>query len=79
MPEIADTNRKAAERALKVFDRRLAESEFIAADRVTIADILAVTGIDFARMVKFRPDAELVNVGRWLAAMMDRPAAKAGV
>jgi glutathione S-transferase len=55
------------------------ESEFIAADRVTIADILAVTGIDFARMVRFRPDAELVNVGRWLKAMMERPAAKAGV
>ena len=79
VPEIAETNRKAAERALKVFDRRLAESEFIAADRVTIADILAVTGIDFARMVKFRPDAELVNVGRWLEQMMQRPAAKAGV
>ena len=79
VPEIADTNRKAAERALKVFDRRLGESQFIAADRVTIADILAVTGIDFARMVKFRPDAELVNVGRWLARMMERPAAKAGV
>lgn len=79
VPEIAETNRKAAERALKVFDRRLAESEFIAADRVTMADILAVTGIDFARMVRFRPDAELVNVGRWLKAMMERPAAKAGV
>lgn len=79
VPEIAETNRRAAERALKVFDRRLAESEFIAADRVTIADILAVTGIDFARMVKFRPDAELVNVGRWLQQMMERPAAKAGV
>jgi len=77
--EIAETNRKAAERALKVFDRRLGESAFIAADRVTIADILAVTGIDFARMVRFRPDAELVNVGRWLKGMMDRPAAKAGV
>jgi glutathione S-transferase len=79
VPEIAETNRKAAERALKVFDRRLGESEFIAADRVTIADILAVTGIDFARMVRFRPDAELVNVARWLKAMMERPAAKAGV
>ena len=79
VPQIAETNRKAAERALKVFDRRLGESQFIAADRVTIADILAVTGIDFARMVKFRPDAELENVGRWLAAMMERPAAKAGV
>ncbi|WP_425995913.1 glutathione S-transferase family protein [Caulobacter sp. DWR1-3-2b1] len=79
VPEIAETNRKSAERALKVFDRRLGESEFIAADRVTIADILAVTGIDFARMVRFRPDAELVNVGRWLKGMMERPAATAGV
>lgn len=79
VPEIAETNRKAAERALKVFDRRLGESEFIAADRLTIADILAVTGIDFARMVRFRPDAELTHVNRWLKAMMERPAAKAGV
>lgn len=79
IPEVADSNRKAAERALKVFDRRLAESEFIAADRLTIADILAVTGLDFARMVRFRPDAELVHVNRWLKAMMERPAAKAGV
>lgn len=79
VPEVADTNRKAAERALKVFDRRLAESEFIAADRVTIADILAATGIDFARMARFRPDAELTHVNRWLKAMMERPAAKAGV
>jgi glutathione S-transferase len=79
IPEVAESNRKAAERALKVFDRRLADSEFIAADRLTIADILAVTGIDFARMVRFRPDAELVHVNRWLKAMMERPAAKAGV
>jgi len=79
IPEVADSNRKAAERALKVFDRRLADSAFIAADRLTIADILAVTGLDFARMVRFRPDAELVHVNRWLKAMMERPAAKAGV
>lgn len=78
-PEIADINRQAAERALKVFDRRLAESPLIAADRVTMADIIAVTGIDFARMVRFRPDAELVHVNRWLAEMNARPAAKAGV
>ena len=79
IPEVAESNRKAAERALKVFDRRLCDSEFIAADRLTIADILAVTGLDFARMVRFRPDAELTHVNRWLKAMMERPAAKAGV
>lgn len=79
IPEVAANGRATAEKGLKVLDRRLAESEFIACGRVTIADILAATGIDFARMARFRPDAELVHVNRWLAAMMARPAAKAGV
>ena len=79
VPEIAESNRRGAERALKVFDRRLAESEFIAADRVTIADILAATGIDFSRMARFSIPEDFANVRRWYDAMMARPAAKAGV
>ena len=79
IPQLADNGRQTAERGLAVLDRRLADSAFIAGDRVTIADIIAATGIDFARMVKFRPSEDLVNVGRWLPAMMARPAAKAGV
>jgi glutathione S-transferase len=79
IPEVAAANRAIAEKGLKMLDRRLAESEFIACERLTIADILAATGIDFARMARFRPDAELVNVKRWLTGMMERPAAKAGV
>ena len=77
--EVAANNRGAAERALKFFDQRLAASAFIAADRVTIADILAAVSIDFARMAKFRPPEELTHVARWYAGMMDRAAAKAGV
>jgi glutathione S-transferase len=79
IPELAAANRAMAEKGLKVLDHRLAESEFIACERVTIADILAATGLDFARMARFRPDAELVNINRWLDGMMARPAAKAGV
>lgn len=79
IPEMAASNRAAAEKGIRVLDRRLAESPFIAGDRVTIADILAVTGIDFARMARFRPDPELANVKRWLDGMNARPAAKAGV
>ncbi|HEX5776138.1 MAG TPA: glutathione S-transferase [Caulobacteraceae bacterium] len=78
VPEVADTNRAAATRALKVFERRLAESEFIAADRVTMADILAATAIDFSRMAKFSVPEEFGNVRRWYEAMMSREAAKAG-
>lgn len=78
-PEVASTNRANAERALKVFDRRLAESPFIAAERVTIADILAFTGMDFARMVQFQTPEALEHVTRWVAAMRERPAASAGM
>lgn len=79
VPEIAAGNRTMAEKGLKMLDRRLAESAFIACERITMADILAATAIDFARMARFRPDAELVHVKRWRDGMMERPAAKAGV
>lgn len=78
-PEIAETNRKGAERAVKVFDRRLADSAFLAADRITIADIIAFTGLDFARMVQFKPAEEMTHFHRWADAMRARPAAAAGV
>ena len=77
--EVAATNREAAGRALKMLDRRLEESAFIAADRITIADIVAFTGLDFSRMVQFKPDVDLEHVHRWMAGMQARPAASAGV
>jgi glutathione S-transferase len=79
IPEIAAWNRANAERALGVFEMRLAESEFIAGARLTIADIIAFTGLDFARMVRFRPSEEHLHVARWAKAMSARPAAAAGI
>lgn len=79
VPEVAAWCRSAAERTLPLFERRLGETRFIASDRLTIADIVAFTGIDFARMIKFRPAGNLVHVARWAEAMRQRPAAAAGV
>ena len=79
VPEVAATNRAGAERACKVFDRRLGESEFIAADRITIADIVAFVGLDFSRMVQFKAPEALTNFTRWADAMRARPAASAGI
>lgn len=79
VPAIAESNAAGATRALKILDRRLAESAYIAAERITIADILAFTAIDFARMIKFAPPAELGNLARWAEEMRSRPAAAAGV
>ena len=76
--EIAEANRQSGLRGLKVLNRRLGESQWIAGDRLTIADIVAFCGVDFAGLVKFQPPEELENLGRWLAAMRARPAAEAG-
>lgn len=79
VPEIAAAHLAGAQRALKMFDRQLEQNAFIAGDRFTIADIVAFTGLDFARMVKFRPDESLLHVARWADAMRQRPAAAAGM
>jgi glutathione S-transferase len=79
IPQVADYNRVSAERFMKTLDRHLAEREFIALDRFTIADIVATVGLDFARMVRYRPPAEFEHLHRWFDACRARPAAKAGV
>jgi glutathione S-transferase len=78
VPEVAATNRAQGERALKLFDSRLAESPWIAGERITIADGVLFIGMDFARMVRFAPPEELTHLGRWLGAMRGRASASAG-
>ncbi len=79
VPQVADYNRLAAEKYMRSLDRRLAEHEFIAEDRFTIADIVAVVGLDFALLIRYRPPEELTHLARWLETCRARPAAKAGV
>lgn len=79
MPQLADYNRLAAEKYMRSLDRRLADREWIAADRFTIADVVAAVGLDFARLIKYRPPEELTHLNRWLGAARARPAAGAGV
>ena len=79
LPQLAEYNRAAAEKFMKTLDRRLAEHEFIALDRFTIADVVSVVGLDFARLIKYRPPAEFVHLARWLETCKARPAAQAGV
>lgn len=79
IPVFGEHNLTTATRALKVLDRRLAESEWLAGDRLTIADIVAFVGIDFGRMIKFKLPEDLSHVARWADAMRARPAAQAGM
>ena len=79
MPHLAEYNRVTAEKYMRSLDRRLADRDWIAADRFTIADVVAAVGLDFARLIKYRPPEELTNLNRWLEAAKARPAAGAGV
>ncbi len=78
VPAVAETNRVAGEQSLKLFDRRLGESEWLAGDRITIADGVLFVGMDFARLVRFQVPEELTNLTRWVGAMRARPSAAAG-
>jgi glutathione S-transferase len=78
-PAIGARNIEGGLKALKVLDRRLEGRDWLAADRLTIADIVGFIGLDFGRMIKLRPPEELTHVVRWHAAMSARPAARAGM
>lgn len=55
-------------------DREFSETEFVAGDRFTIADISLLTGIDFAAtLVGLPPDPGLTNLARWRADLAERP------
>jgi glutathione S-transferase len=74
IPELAQRGRARVERFLDVLDARLAGREFVATDRFSIADVTAAVAVDFARIVKIRPDpARHANVTRWRAALAARP------
>jgi len=77
VPEYGEVCRTAAEARLAWLDSVLAEREFIAGERYTIADITALCGIDFGRVSKIRIQPEQANLARWHAAVSARPSAKA--
>ncbi len=78
VPEISEHNKAQAARSLGLFERRLKTVEFLAGDRLTIADGVLFIGLEFARMVKFRIEADMPNLMRWQGALRERPSAAAG-
>src|ERR1700687_211003 len=72
VPEYGEVCRTAAAQRLAWLDEVLAEREFIAGPRYTIADITALCGIDFGRVSGVRIQPEQTNLARWYAAVSAR-------
>jgi GST-like protein len=78
IPYAIDRYTNEAKRLYGVVDKRLAESEYLAGDAYTIADIANVTwmlsaerqGVDLGKFP---------NVRRWIAALTARPAVQRGL
>ena len=79
-PQFADYAAEQGKRmvaAAALFDELLAKRAWMAGDRFTIADITAFCGLEFARLVKFRPaDAGLKHLADWRDRVAERPSAK---
>jgi glutathione S-transferase len=73
-PEVASFNQGQAMRMAKWLNTELATREWIAGDRFTIADITAVCGVDFAKMMRWRPGDDLPHLKRWRDAIGARAA-----
>lgn len=71
---VAAWHQAQALRMAKWLDSELAAKPWIAGDRFSIADISAACGMDFAKMVRWRPGDELPNLKRWRAALGERAA-----
>jgi glutathione S-transferase len=73
IPELAQRGLVRLRLFFTLLNEHLAEREFIAAGQFSIADITAVVAVDFARVVKVRPDETHPHLQRWRALMAQRP------
>jgi glutathione S-transferase len=77
VPEYGEVCKEGATKRLAWLDQELADREFLAGDRFSIADITAMVGIDFGRVSGIRIAPDQKNLQRWHESVSSRPSAKA--
>ncbi len=75
--EWGQVSAETAAKSVAMFDERLGESQFLAGDSFSIADITFAVAWDFAVRVKVIDLPEASNVERWLAEVNERPSMSA--
>lgn len=75
--ELAERGRVLTWHFIDTLEARLGESEYLAGDRFTVADITGLVAIDFAKWVQIRVSDAHPNLQRWYAQVSARPSARA--
>ena len=73
IPALAERGLNQTDHFMESLESHLDGKEFIAADQFSLADITAAVTLDFARVVKRKPDDRHANIKRWRASLDERP------
>ena len=75
IPELAHRGLARIQQFFVTLNAQLANNDFVAGAAFSIADITAAVAVDFARIVKQKPDAQRhPHLMRWRARLAERPA-----
>ncbi len=77
IPALAERGIARITAFMDMFNAHLAGRDFVVTDRFTVADITAVVAIDFARVIKIKPQESHADLLRWRAALAARPSISA--
>ena len=77
IPELAERGRQRVLQFFSRLDDQLADNEFVAGDRFSVADISALVLVDFAGWVKLPVPEGAQHLSRWYAEVAKRPSAAA--
>lgn len=76
IPEVAEQYRSVVRAGHRLLDRHLESSRYLAGDAFSMADILAVTTLDFAAQLNDLPhSSDLIHLTRWHEEVSGRPSA----
>jgi glutathione S-transferase len=79
-PQIPELAQRGLARAVRFFDELnalLADRRYVAGETFSVADITAVVAVDFARIVKIKPDERHPHLLRWRAQLAEKPSISA--
>jgi glutathione S-transferase len=75
--DFGESNRERTLKAMRWFDRELDGHAFVVGDSYTMADIVALTSIDFAKFIGIEVPDDYVQLKAWHARVSERPSAAA--